>query len=753
MTDLMLQCAGERETQMNDMNRHSKREAPTRAFATIAFVLLTVGCAFGGDWPNWRGPQSDGHAEASGLPSEFSLLWKAPHGGRSTPVVQDGRVFVVNRAGTGVDEQERIMCFDEKTGDALWEHRFSVFLTDIPSTRIGWASPVVDPETGYVYAHGVQNTFTCLDRDGQVIWKRQLHEEYGTINGYGGRTHTPIIDEDRVVISFLNASWGPQAPGRHRFLAMDKRTGAVIWWSQPGGPPLDTTYAMPVVTEIDGVRQLILGNADGAIYGIQARTGVPIWSFKLSKRGINVSIVVSGKHVFACHSEENVDESTMGRVVCIDATGKGDVTKTHEVWRHGDLLVGYSSPALADGRLFVCDNSANVHCLDAKTGKTVWEQNVGTVMKGSPVVADGKIYLCEVNGNFLIRDAGTGKELAKKHFQVQDGVVEMFGSPAVANGRVFFNTRDAIYCLGKPGGEGLASKTLAVPAAKAGPAATLQIVPADVVVHSGQNVVFGARTFDANGNVKGSVQPVWSVVGFDGTIGTAGRLEVADQKGPAGYGHGFVVAKVGDLEHKARVRVVPKLPFEANFTGVTEGKPPVGFVGAGIKFVGAKYKGEPVLTKPGKRSKFMDAETFFGVSTWENYTVEADVLALEKKRNLPNVGVVNSGYDLVLMGNHQRLRIVSWVPQPRLEQKVRFKWDPEVWYRMKFKVVTQGGVAKLYGKVWPRDEKEPEAWTVEATDPNPNPAGGPALHGYSAGARAKSAGAQIFYDNVRVTSN
>ncbi len=59
-----------------------------------------------------------------------------------------------------------------------------------------------------------------------------------------------------VIISFLNSSWGPQARGLHRYLAMNKRTGAVVWWASPGGPPLDTTYSMPSVTVVGGVRML-----------------------------------------------------------------------------------------------------------------------------------------------------------------------------------------------------------------------------------------------------------------------------------------------------------------------------------------------------------------------------------------------------------------------------------------------------------------------------------------------------------------
>ena len=186
---------------------------------------------------------------------------------------------------------------------------------------------------------------------------------------------------------------------------------------------------------------------------------------------------------------------------------------------------------------------------------------------------------------------------------------------------------------------------------------------------------------------------------------------------------------------------------------MAEKKPPAGWIGAGIKFVGATYEGEKVLAKPGKRSRFMDAETFFGLPQWNNYTVQADVLAFETRRQLPNIGLVNSRYEFILMGNHQRLRVVSWVPQPRLEKRIKFSWDPKVWYTMKIRVEEKGGKARVQGKVWPRAEEEPSEWLIEVEDPTPNSGGAAGLHGYSAGARAKSSGAQIFYGNVKVTPN
>ena len=425
----------------------------------IIFLLIAAPMsAIASDWPSWRGPNQDGTSAETDLVSNWSvegenLLWQADFIGRSTPIVLNDRVYVMGRIGKDITEQERIACFDAKTGDKLWDHQFNVFHTTITFNRVGWTNPAGDPETGNVYVHGVQGLFFCFNKNGDIVWSRSLTEEYGRISGYGGRVHTPIIAGDLVVISYLNVSWGAQAVPRHRYFAFDKRNGDLIWVSTPGGRPLDTTYSTPVVAEINGQMLIIGGNADGSIYAMKQTTGEMVWGFKLSKRGINTSVIVAGTKVYASHSEENLDTTSMGRVVCIDATGTGDVTATHEVWRYDDAGVGYASPTLKNGQLYVVDNSANVNCLNAETGEVLWQHSIGTVGKGSPVWADGKLYVTEVNGKFHILQPGAEKceslNVQEINREEDDHYVEIFGSPAIADGYIYFTTEERLYCIGR----------------------------------------------------------------------------------------------------------------------------------------------------------------------------------------------------------------------------------------------------------------------------------------------------------------
>ena len=376
-------------------------------------VLLLAGAAAAQDWPSWRGRLQTGVSDQTGLVSSWSvdgenLIWFQEYIARSTPAVFDGRVCANGRTGDGVEKKEIVTCWNAENGSKLWEHTFSVLNTTVPFNRVGWGSVTGDPETGHLYALNVDGHLHCFDRDGDIVWSWRLAEDLGRASGYGGRTSTPIIDEDRLILSVIGSAWGSLGgPPRHRYVAFDKLTGRVRWVSTPGGQPADmNTQSVPIVAVVDGRRLIIDGNADGHVYAMQARTGVKVWEFHLSQRGINVSPVIDGTTVYIAHSEENIDRGTMGRVVAIDATGSGDITSTGELWRIDDLAVGFPSPLIHDGTLYVIDNSANLVAVDAGNGEVQWEYSIGNVGKSSPVWADGKLYLTETNGNVHILRPG-----------------------------------------------------------------------------------------------------------------------------------------------------------------------------------------------------------------------------------------------------------------------------------------------------------------------------------------------------------
>ncbi|MFP6648604.1 MAG: PQQ-binding-like beta-propeller repeat protein, partial [Pirellulaceae bacterium] len=193
------------------------------------------------DWTYWRGPEFTG---TSFLESDLigdwdprggegsNVSWKRDDlGGRSTPIVMNGRLYLMCRVDPeSATEGERVVCLDAVSGETIWENRFNVWLSDVPDTRVGWSSVVGDPATGRVYALGVCGYFQCMDGEtGKTLWSVSMHERFGLLSTYGGRTNFPIVCDDVVIISAIVIGWGEMAKPAHRFVAFDKMTGEVVW--------------------------------------------------------------------------------------------------------------------------------------------------------------------------------------------------------------------------------------------------------------------------------------------------------------------------------------------------------------------------------------------------------------------------------------------------------------------------------------------------------------------------------------------
>jgi outer membrane protein assembly factor BamB len=754
----------------------------------ILLLLLACWCADARaeDWYRWRGPEQTGVSREKNLPDKFSLdpkapdsnlIWRVPYGGRSTPIIMKDRLYYIRSVGQGITGQEQVVCLNADTGERIWDHKFNVWHTDIDILRVGWTNLAGDPETGNVYAAGTQGLLMCFDRDGKILWKHSLTEEYGRISGYGGRNSSPVVDGDLVIYGMLNASWGDQAGPGNRFIAFDKKTGDVRWWSSPTGRPKDTYASVPVIAVINGERLLITGAGDGGIYALKVRTGEKVWGYLISQGGLSSSPVVKDNLVYICQGAENLDTAVQGRVVCLDGSKVTD-GKPKLVWQKAGIKVRYTSPLLHEDRLYVPDENGRLHCLDAATGKVYWTFKYGQGAKGSPVWADGKIYACEETSRFHILQPGENrcKKLYTQFFPNPEGEgdLELAGSPAVANGKVYFATNREMYCIGKKDARAESEPKPAFPmeTETGDKPAFIQVVPADVVLHPGGKAEFKVLAFDEHGRFLKEVKAdAWSLPTptppappggkpppppppLKGQIDTEGHLTV-DDKIPGQFG--YVGAKVGDLTSRARIRVAPRLPVVQDFEKVPEGRFPGGWVNTQLKYGVETKEGSKVLTKLANNPSplFARAQAYIGLPDWTDYTIEADIMGARKGENLPDVGVTANRYTFFLHGNHQVAQIVSWesTPRARVDKDAHFPWKEGVWYHIKLTVEVEGDKATVRGKVWEKGQQEPANWTVEVEDPVGNKNGAPALYGFSTGFIGKEPGAQSFYDNVRVTPN
>ncbi len=718
-------------------------------FLNLALSLI-VPAPGGSDWAEWRGPARDGISNEKNLPTHWSpegenLAWKAPYGGRSAPIVMDGRLYLQNTAGKGELEQERVMCFNADTGKLLWEHRFNIYLSDVPPHRVGWASPVGDPATGNVYAFGVGGTLLGLTREGKVLWERSLGEDFGLLTTHGGRTVSPIVDGDLVIVSGVTFQWGQHGRGAHRFIAFDKKSGETMWVSAPGGRPYDTTYAAPIIANVNGMRLLIQGASDGVVHAIKAQTGEPVWKYEISKRGLNTGVVVHNGVAILTHSEENLNSNEMGMIVAVDAGAKGDIKPEQIKWRVYGWQGGFSSPVLDGDLLYQIDNGATLGAFDVNSGKELWLKKLGTIQKASPVLADGKLYVGTEDGKFyILKPNASGVEILDQDQLGTAALPEtIIASAAVSNGRVYVVSDANLYCIGKKA----THEKPALPHQESivkGEATYVQVVPTELILKPGESVRFRVRLFDSLGHFLSEEKTAtWALDQLKGTIANGQFIAAPEPISQAG----LVRATVGGITGAASVRVFPPLPLNENFDELTANAIPSTWVNATMKYIVRDVGGNKVLVKTTEGSSLLSrARAYFGPSNLADYTIEADVQAIQKRRQQGDAGVISQRYVLTLYGNSQSLHIEPWQPETARTVKVPYAWKPDTWYHLKLRVENlPDGKVRARGKAWAVGASEPAEWMLERIDPIPNRQGAPGIFGNGL--------AEIYFDNLKVYKN
>jgi outer membrane protein assembly factor BamB len=769
-----------------------------RLVAAVMAVASFGGAAVAGDWIHWRGPEQNGVARET-LPAHFDLsktgdgnvLWKKPVGGRSSPLLLGDKLVTINAFDDGkITEGERITCFNATTGEILWHYNVNVYHAEVVTSRLGWTTLTADAANKRVYAHTTAGALLCLDLDGKLVWQRHLAEEFGRFTGYGGRIVSPIFDSGLVICAIVNSSWGDQARGANRFIAFDATNGQVVWIATPNPTVNKGTYqSHPIVTVIGGQRLLIAGASDGAIHAFKVRTGEKVWSYLFSAGPINPAPVADGNLVYGAHGEENPEGGPIGRVVCVDGSQLKD-GKPKLVWEfRRSNRFGLAHPAIADGRLYVPDDSGELFCFNGKTGKLLWRYKYGTVARGAPLICGDKLYIFDVNAKLAVLTLKGDKapeedETVEHTFRVPpgySGLVETHATPIAANGKLYFATAFETYCVGyaqakpaagyKPMADETKFDSSAVPTA-------IRVFPYETTIHSNEQAKLTVEFLDANGRVlpkKDTAVGEWSLPlppktptgvqppALVGTVkGTSDTAVVTVEKMPPNQ-QGVVAVKYGNLTATARIRVAPVLPYKTDFDKAPPGSAPGGWMNTQGKYVVKKLAdGNQVLSKVNTdgRIPIARANGYITEPSATNYTIECDIMGTEVDSKLPDMGLVANRYSLVLDGKRdttaksRTVRLVSWEARPRVNIVVPFDWQKDTWYRVKLTVEQKEKTCVVRGKVWDKSKAEPETWTVEFEDPSPNREGAAALYGYISNIRnSAEPGSDIYYDNLAVTPN
>lgn len=413
-----------------------RRRAVILIFGSVlgTFGLLSS-TACGENWPEFRGPRGDGQSAATGLPVQWSesanIAWKTPVRGRawSSPVVWDRQVWLTSATEDG---RELIaICLDVGTGQVL--HERTVFTVATPLTIHkfnSYASPTPAIEAGRVYLSWGSSGLACLDTQTfETVWVRRDLE----CNHFRGAGSSPVIFQNLLILPYDGYDY-------QYIVAFDKATGDSVWkvnrphnFGTDNGD-LKKAYATAQVIEAGGRQQLIVPTSKGA-FSYNPLTGEELWRVRYEGFSTAARPLLAEGLLYLSSGFSKAE------FLAIDPTGSGDVTETHVRWIEKKSMPSKPSPLYADGCLFLIHDQGVATCLDAATGKEVWQSRVGGNYSASPILGDGKIYFASEEGKVTVVAAKRDYEVLGEN-QLDAGIM---ASPAVADNALLLRTATHLY--------------------------------------------------------------------------------------------------------------------------------------------------------------------------------------------------------------------------------------------------------------------------------------------------------------------
>lgn len=749
-------------------------------------ALLAALPASANDWTNWRGPLQNGvsleHYKNAGKLAE-KPAWSYPARSRGAPVVVDGKLVLWGYKGETTDLIELLTVLDAKTGAKLWEVEIPDYLSDSIYNRYSIGAPTVDPETKRIYLVSNAGLFLCYELDGTKVFEMPLMEDLGRMTFPNSRVGSPVIEGDLVLIHFIFSNWGADGPAADRAYGFDKKTGELVWWTLPGvSPPVDSSFSTPVLETRDGKRVAYFTTGCGNLVCINARNGKSYWRMPLCKNGMNPSVVLHKGKAIAIHGDENVDNSEKGRLTAVKlpekltAAAPGTDTTvlppTAEVWRN-PIGATSSSPVLVGDTLYQLTDGGELYAIDANSGKDLWKKKLSNAnLHSSPLFVDGLLYCPMMEGKLVVvRPTDKDGEIVQEIQLSGSNSAQCLGAPVVCDGMLYVSTTESFHAFAIPNEGVIVDPAPQAEIPNAGKAVALQIIPAEVAMFRGGKQSFRIRSVDANGmvvspKVEGvkweSFIPATAKVKatLDAKFNAQGELEAkADAKPSAGA---FKATAADGTFGTIRGRVLKALPITEDFEAyqLTEqfpadqanpayafAYPPLPWIGARFKFQVMEKDGNKVFGKSFDRLLFQRGTVFVAPSTLSNYTMQADVMTDGSARSKADIGLINQRYLICLRGNANKLEISSNLE--RLSQAASFKVSANTWYTLKTRVDTAAdGSGVVRGKVWPKGQPEPEAWTVEAKVPRAHKQGSPGIFGFTPMNQKR-----VFLDNLSITAN
>lgn len=388
--------------------------------------------AMGADWPEFRGPTAQGHHD-SPLPIRWNpqqgIVWRTPIDGLgwSSPAIVGGRVYLTTAVeGEDGSHSLRALCLDAASGKVQWDRE--VFReppgAPQPHAKNSRASPSPVVRDGKIYVHFGHQGTACLDLNGNIVWQnRELR--YAPVHGNGG---SPLVAEGLVVFSCDGAS-DPFV------VALDAATGRVRW-KTPRSWDSDKKFAFctPLLIEVDGKKQIISPGA-GGVAAYEPKDGSELWRVRFKGYSVVPRPVYGHGMIFISTGYD------MAQFLAIRADGRGDVTDTHLVWILKRGAPYNPSPLLSGEHLFLVSDQGLASCIEAKTGRVLWNERVPGAYSASPLLADGLLYLTNEQGLTSVLKAGATFEVVAKNAMNE----RTLASLAASEGTIYLRTEKALY--------------------------------------------------------------------------------------------------------------------------------------------------------------------------------------------------------------------------------------------------------------------------------------------------------------------
>ena len=402
----------------------------------ILFFLIST-TQLVADWPQFRGPDGQGHSKEKGVPIQWAedrnITWKSavPGQGWSSPVIASNQVWMTAAEAEG--KSLHAVCIDKTSGALLCNIEVLTPKDSGPRHRLnGYASPTPVLDGERVYVHFGPRGTVCLDTAGGILWKN-TEFDYNVIQGAAS---SPILHRDLLILTCDGID--------HQFIvALDKRTGK-IRWKQPRAhleaaakkrSIAKMAYSTPLVQPVDGTPQLVCSGADH-VAAYDLKTGAELWWMPYDGFSI-VGRPSYGNGLFYVVGSIRQDH------FCVYAVrpGKGRLSDDQIVWENSKGIPHVPSPLLVGKQLFVVHDGGVASCLDALTGNEHWRERLGGNHDASPVEISGRIYFCNREGKTTVVSASDQFEVLA--LNQLDGIFK--ASPAVSDGALFLRSDTHLY--------------------------------------------------------------------------------------------------------------------------------------------------------------------------------------------------------------------------------------------------------------------------------------------------------------------